>query len=235
MPPLPDGLYLPARTWLADPGRCQAADIPDEAGSATTPTPATAMVPAALEAGVPARWVTGDEVYVQDPRLRSTLEERRMGYVPAIAGNRRITPGRCPGQRGRGHRAGGRSALAPLPRRTGSQGPALVCLGLGRIDEDQPDGFRWLLIRRNLTTGEPAMLALAMLALALLAAIAAAQPSDTHDRARARLTLPEIRRLPAALTLTTTHTITDILRWPDWRRRHQATARHCHYQRRFQP
>ncbi|MEV4117099.1 hypothetical protein [Nonomuraea sp. NPDC049695] len=74
---------------------------------------------------------------------------------------------------------------------------------------------------------------LAMLALALLAAIAAAQPTSTTDRIP--LTLPEIRQLLAAIVLTTTHTITAVLRWSDWRRRHQAGARHCHYQRRFEP
>ncbi|MGV9375596.1 hypothetical protein ACWDRB_07270 [Nonomuraea sp. NPDC003707] len=83
----------------------------------------------------------------------------------------------------------------------------------------------WTAWRRHIT--------LAMLALGFLVAIAAAQPSGTDDRIP--LTLPEVRRLPAALVLATTHTITGILRWSDWRRRHQATARHCHYQRRSPP
>lgn len=83
-------LYLPEHTWLADPGRCLAAGVPDEIAFATKPALATAMVLAALEAGVPAHWVTGDEVYGQDPRLRAALEERRLGYVLAIAGNRRV-------------------------------------------------------------------------------------------------------------------------------------------------
>ncbi|KAB8182656.1 hypothetical protein FH608_050115 [Nonomuraea phyllanthi] len=73
-----------------------------------------------------------------------------------------------------------------------------------------------------------------MLALALLAAIAAAQPTSTPDD-RIPLTLPEIRRLLATLALTTAHTVTAIMRWSDWRRRHQARARHCHYQRRSEP
>jgi hypothetical protein len=73
-----------------------------------------------------------------------------------------------------------------------------------------------------------------MLALALLAAIAAAQPPGTSDD-YVPLTLAEIRRLLAALVLTTAHTVTAILHWSDWRRRHQATARHCHYQRRSKP
>ncbi|WP_439331967.1 IS701 family transposase [Nonomuraea deserti] len=277
-------LYLPEHTWLADPGRCRRAGIPDEVGFATKPALATTMVLAALEAGVPARWMTGDEVYGQDPRLRATLEERRMGYVLAIAGNRRI---RLDGVQVSAAEVTARVADRHWHRYRagqGAKGPRWYAWAWARIDEDQPDGFRWLLIRRNLTTGELAFyrcyapdrqplmalvkiagvrwaveesfqaakgqtgldhyqvrgwtawhrhVTLAMLALALLAAIAAAQPSDTHDRIQ--LTLPEIRRLLAALTLTTTHTITDILRWSDWRRRHQATARHCHYQRRSQP
>ncbi|MEV4116594.1 hypothetical protein [Nonomuraea sp. NPDC049695] len=74
---------------------------------------------------------------------------------------------------------------------------------------------------------------LAMLALALLAAIATAQPPSDQDRIP--LTLPEIRRLLAALILPQHRSITDVLRWSHWRRRHQATARHCHYQRRSEP
>ncbi|SDL37267.1 hypothetical protein SAMN05421869_12549 [Nonomuraea jiangxiensis] len=64
---------------------------------------------------------------------------------------------------------------------------------------------------------------LAMLALALLTAVAAAQPPNT-DNDRIPLALPEIRRLLAALVLTTAHTVTAIMRWSDWRGRHQATA-----------
>ncbi|MFI6393778.1 hypothetical protein [Nonomuraea sp. NPDC050540] len=74
---------------------------------------------------------------------------------------------------------------------------------------------------------------MAMLALALLTAIAAAQPPSDHDHIP--LTLPEIRRLPAALVLSRKRSITDVLRWSHWRRRHQATARHSHYQRRSEP
>nr|WP_269750659.1 transposase [Microbispora sp. ATCC PTA-5024] len=51
---------------------------------------AAQMIAAALQAGLTARWVTGDEVYGQDPRLRTLLEERHLAYVLAIAGNRRV-------------------------------------------------------------------------------------------------------------------------------------------------
>jgi hypothetical protein len=35
--------------------------------------------------GVPAAWVTGDEVYGADPGLRAELEARGIGYVLAVA------------------------------------------------------------------------------------------------------------------------------------------------------
>ncbi|MGI5285675.1 IS701 family transposase [Nonomuraea polychroma] len=278
-------LYLPEHTWLADPDRCQAAGIPDETDFATKPALATAMMLAAIEAGVAARWMTGDEVYGQDPRLRAALEECQMGYVLAIAGNRRVDLNGVPvsaaevatrvaDRHWHRYRAG-----------QGAKGPRWYAWAWARIDEDETKGYRWLLIRRNLTTGELAFyrcyaptlkslmalvkiagirwvveesfqaakgqvgldhyqvrgwtawhrhITLAMLALALLTAIAAAQPPSTTDD-RIPLTLPEIRRLLTALALTRHRSITDILRWSDWRRRHQATARRCHYQRRSEP
>ena len=74
---------------------------------------------------------------------------------------------------------------------------------------------------------------LAMLALALLSAIAAGQPpcDDKHIA----LTMPEIRRLLAVFMLNSRRTAEQVLHWSQWRRRHQATARRCHYQRRSQP
>src|SRR3954452_21246665 len=82
-------LYLP-RSWTDDPARCAAAGVPADAGVATKPALATAMLARTLGAGVPARWVAGDEVYGADPDLRTQLETRRVGYVLAIAGNRRL-------------------------------------------------------------------------------------------------------------------------------------------------
>jgi hypothetical protein len=74
---------------------------------------------------------------------------------------------------------------------------------------------------------------LAMLALAFLAAIAALQPAC--DQEHIPLAMPEMRRLPAVLVLARNRTIRQVLHWSQWRRRHQATARCCHYQRRSQP
>jgi SRSO17 transposase len=276
-------LYLPARSWLADAPRCQAAAIPEEIGFATKPALAAQMLTAALEAAVPAAWVSGDEVYGQDPKLRDLLESRRVGYVLAIAGNRRVNL--------EGAEASAAQIAASVADRhwhrysagAGAKGPRFYAWAWARIDTGH-SGYRWLLIRRNTATGELAFyrcyastpmplltlvriagarwaveesfqaakgqvgldhyqvrtwtgwhrhITLAMLALALLAAIAAAQ-SPADDR-QIPLTVPEIRRLLAAIVLSPTRAIEEILRWSQWRRRHQAIAQRCHYQRRSQP
>ena len=82
-------LYVP-RGWIADPDRCRAAGIPDQVGFATKPALATAMICRALDAGVPAGWVAGDEVYGADPGLRAELEARQIGYVLAVACDHRL-------------------------------------------------------------------------------------------------------------------------------------------------
>jgi SRSO17 transposase len=82
-------LYLP-KSWTGDPGRCTAAGVPADIDFATKPALAAGMLTRALTAGVPARWVTGDEVYGADPDLRAELEARRVGYVLAIGCDRRV-------------------------------------------------------------------------------------------------------------------------------------------------
>ena len=77
-------LYLP-QSWISDPGRCRAAGIPPGTGFATKPGLARTMIARALDAGTPASWVAGDEVYGADPGLRADLEIRQLGYVLAVA------------------------------------------------------------------------------------------------------------------------------------------------------
>ncbi len=59
-------LYLP-KSWTADPARCAVAGIPEGTVFATKPKLARRMIGRALDAGAPAAWVTGDEVYGADP------------------------------------------------------------------------------------------------------------------------------------------------------------------------
>lgn len=78
-------LYLPA-SWTDDRDRCRAAGIPDEVAFATKPAQAQAMLERALDAGVPAAWVTADSVYGDVKYLRVWLEARPIGYVLAVSG-----------------------------------------------------------------------------------------------------------------------------------------------------
>jgi len=76
-------LYLP-KDWCDDRPRCRAAGIPDTAPFRTKPVLAQEMLERALDAGVPAAWVTGDEVYGSNRRLRMALEQRGQPFVLAV-------------------------------------------------------------------------------------------------------------------------------------------------------
>ncbi len=78
-------LYLPA-SWTDDRARCHAAGIPDDVAFATKPALAQAMPERALDAGVPAAWVTADSAYGDVKYLRVWLEARPIGYVLAVSG-----------------------------------------------------------------------------------------------------------------------------------------------------
>ncbi|THF69134.1 IS701 family transposase [Deinococcus sp. Arct2-2] len=78
-------LFLP-KSWVDDPARCAAAQIPETVGAATKPQLALAMVERAFTGGVHAAWVTGDAVYSAS-NVRSFLEQRQQPYVLAVASN----------------------------------------------------------------------------------------------------------------------------------------------------
>ena len=149
-------LYLPKDSWCADGPRRSAAGIPEQAVFATKPHLARDMIAAALDAGTPARWVTGDEVYGQDPSLRAELEARSIGYVLAVscATRVRINDGRTP--------ARADAAAAGLPEDAwqarsagaGAKGPRLYRWAWVSLDGDGTR--RQLLVRRNTATGERA-------------------------------------------------------------------------------
>jgi SRSO17 transposase len=79
-------LYLP-RAWTDDRERARAAGIDDDVGFATKPELARRMLTRALEDGVPAGWLTADELYGQDKRLRVWCEQHGLPYVLATRSN----------------------------------------------------------------------------------------------------------------------------------------------------
>jgi len=135
-------LYLPRR-WIADPDRCRAAGIPDQIGFATKPKLATTMLTRALDAGVPASWVAGDEVYGADPKLRACLEARGIGYVLAVACDHPVVAGGAPGAptpcSGRFRRGpGSASRPARAPRATATTTGRLSSSTLARVTLQTP-------------------------------------------------------------------------------------------------
>jgi SRSO17 transposase len=85
-------LYLP-QDWADDEGRRQEAKVPDGISFATKPVLARQMLTRALAAGVPAAWVTADEVYGSDYKFRRFCEEKRIGYVVAISSSTHMAIG----------------------------------------------------------------------------------------------------------------------------------------------
>jgi len=152
--PIDRELYLP-KAWTGDDERLTVAGVPDEVEFATKPELARQMIVRALDAGVNAGWVAGDEVYGADPRLRTELEARQVGYVLAAACSHQVDTG-----------AGTQRAdqiAKQLPKRAwqqysagdGAKGPRLYQWALVDIcDDSDRGGQRWLLIRRNPATGE---------------------------------------------------------------------------------
>ncbi len=131
-------LYIP-RSWTCEPDRCRAAGLPEDTAFATKPELASRMIGRFLDAGHRVDWVTGDEVYGGNPRLRTALEERGIGFVLAVAPRRTSSPvragfgptrwpRRCPTGPGRSCRPGpapkgtafttGQSSTWPTPDRT---------------------------------------------------------------------------------------------------------------------
>lgn len=146
-------LYLP-KVWADDTGRRAAAGIPQRVEFATKPALATTMILAALDAGVPASWVAGDEVYGADPDLRTRIEEHGgLGYVLAIGSNRAVLTGTGKVRVDELAAALDQGAWSRLSAGTGAKGPRWYSWAAVDLSEPGP-GVRSALIRRNDATGE---------------------------------------------------------------------------------
>jgi SRSO17 transposase len=104
-------LYLPEE-WTWDKQRRAQAHVPEEVHFATKPEQAIAMLVHAWQQGVPMRWVTGDEVYGDSPRLRETIQAHGRFYVLAVSANTRVWTER-PEVQEPAEQTGGRPRRAP--------------------------------------------------------------------------------------------------------------------------
>jgi SRSO17 transposase len=116
------------------------------------------MITRALDAGVPASWVAGDEVYGADPKLRACLERRGIGYVLAVACDHPVGAAGGTWRADALLRRGPARAWQCISAGQGAKGHryydwAFVQLDPGARGPSDP-GQRWLLVRRNRKTGE---------------------------------------------------------------------------------
>ena len=78
-------LYLP-ESWCDDPMRRQRTHVPEDVSFQTKPQLALQMLRSAWQQGVPMAWITGDEVYGDDPVFRDGIAEQHR-YVLAVGAN----------------------------------------------------------------------------------------------------------------------------------------------------
>ena len=144
-------LYLP-QEWARDSARRGAAGVPPAVSFATKPELAQQMLARAFAAGVPAAWVSGDEIYGDDGAFRHWLMAGIHPYVLAVSAHHPLW---LAGRQERADRfiaALPAEAWAPLSAGTGSQGARLydwTCIQLPY--ESAVGTAHWLLARRSLS------------------------------------------------------------------------------------
>jgi SRSO17 transposase len=156
-------LYLP-KEWATDPDRRAEAHVPGQVVFRTKPQLAQAMLERALDADVPAGWVTADEVYGGDGRLRAWLERRDQPYVLAVKATQPLWAATDQGPA----EVAVRTLAERLPTRAwrrlsagdGAKGPRVYDWArVALVRPGWPGRGFWLLVRRRLSDGELAFYA----------------------------------------------------------------------------
>ncbi len=144
-------LYLP-QEWVQDPARRGEAGVPPAVRFATKPELARQMLARAFAAGVPASWVSGDEIYGNDGAFRRWLVAENHPSVLAVSAHHPLW------QSGTQERADHLiaalppAAWAPLSAGAGSQGERLYDWACIQVPyESAPGTAHWLLARRSLS------------------------------------------------------------------------------------
>jgi SRSO17 transposase len=84
-------LYLPKKSWMADPARLAEVGVPAELAFQTRPQQVQEMIESVRGARVPFAWFTADEEFGQNPGLCDYLETNRIPFVMAVPGPVRIS------------------------------------------------------------------------------------------------------------------------------------------------
>jgi SRSO17 transposase len=144
-------LYMPEKSWMADPARCAGAGVPTELAFATRPEQVIEMIRAARAAGMPFSWFTADEEFGQNPGLCDYLETNHIPYVMAVPKNTPFTD-----------TAGQATQVDDLARQLPRNTWQRRACGIGskghRVDDwallDSNDPDHQYLIRRSIDDGE---------------------------------------------------------------------------------
>jgi SRSO17 transposase len=143
-------LYLP-QSWADDRRRRAEAGVPPEVRFATKPALGRRMIERAQQAGVPFRWVTGDEVYGNDSQMRRWLEGRKTFYVLAVSCQYQVFYDGARRWASEIAKLLAQKEWKRLSAGAGTKGERLydwALLPLGEVDEERQ---RWLLFRRSLS------------------------------------------------------------------------------------
>jgi SRSO17 transposase len=171
-------LYLP-QEWCNDGERRREARVPNDIVFQTKSKLAVQMLERAWERGIPTAWVTGDEVYGDDTRLRDAVARVGKKYVLAVSSSTPVwrerppviapTKGRTGRPRKKPRLAEGAAAwetvaqvVASLPSQAwrrltvgqGEKGPRIYDWARVRVVERReglPGPAGWLLARRSIT------------------------------------------------------------------------------------
>jgi len=147
-------VYLP-KSWTQEPERCRAAHVPEAVVFATKPELAARMLWRTLDAGLAARWVTGDTVYGSHRPLRAGLEARQQAYALAVSCQEQVE---VQGERKRVDRIADGLAAEQwhcLSVGNGSKGPRTFDWARVQLSKPAQDGWqRYLLVRRSLVVSE---------------------------------------------------------------------------------
>lgn len=145
-------LYLP-KDWSEDQERRTLAGVPSDRSFQTKPELAKTMLKRALEAGVPASWVTADEVYGNDRRLRGWLEDQGVSHVLAVKSTERLWVRTDPAQVAAAKLASQilDEDWVRLSAGDGAKGPRMYDFALVDIRPlREPGKGYWLLVRRSI-------------------------------------------------------------------------------------
>lgn len=149
-------LYLP-ESWCSATSRCKEAGVPKGTTFATKPQLAMKMLGRAFDAGLQPDFVLADEVYGNDSKFRRFLEKQNRPFVVAVKCGQYLWAGF------RQRRMDDIAAEVPadawirLSVGDGAKGPRLYDWAAARYGAATEKGLiRWLLIRRNIKTGEHA-------------------------------------------------------------------------------